>query len=289
MGNTRHKSTWLRSFALIILSFLHLPLLADGPSCDKVPQPKYDPKTYYATTIGLTGPALKAALNERIKGHRRYVYSPCVWLMISESDQDPDDANAVIEIYTQRSIDKSRMEKNNPKDPLSWNREHVWANSHGFPHPNQHAYTDLHHLRAADKKINGHRGNRDFSNAKNNLPDDLCDGCATGPDTWQPPAAHQGDIARMLFYMATRYEGNDASSTPDLELLDIVGTKPSGKTFTTEGQLGKLCSLYAWHHSDPVSEIERVRNDVIYSWQGNRNPFIDHPEFVAAIWGNDCP
>ena len=91
----------------------------------------------------------------------------------------------------------------------------------------------------------------------------------------------KGDTARMMFYMAVRYEGGDNSSTPDLELVDR--TTSSGEVF-----FGKLCTLLQWHRNDPVSDAERQRNNVIYSWQGNRNPFIDHPEFVSEIWGGHC-
>lgn len=88
----------------------------------------------------------------------------------------------------------------------------------------------------------------------------------------------KGDVARMMFYMATRYEG-DATGEPDLELVDYI----SG--FTSEPIFGKLSTLIEWHTNDPVDDFERNRNEVIYSYQGNRNPFIDHPEYVAQIWG----
>ncbi len=81
----------------------------------------------------------------------------------------------------------------------------------------------------------------------------------------------------MLFYMAVRYEGTD--SYPDLELNDQVnnGSAPYH---------GKLSVLLEWHEADPVDDFERHRNEVIYSqFQHNRNPFIDHPEWVAEIWG----
>jgi hypothetical protein len=81
--------------------------------------------------------------------------------------------------------------------------------------------------------------------------------------------------------MATRYEGNDTSNTPDLELVDR-------KTDSGEPFFGKLCTLVAWHNADPVDADERRRNNIVHSWQGNRNPYIDHPEYAAAIWGTAC-
>ena len=69
---------------------------------------------------------------------------------------------------------------------------------------------------------------------------------------------------------------------PDLELLD------SNDTNRSTGRFGKLCTLLQWHLDDAVTDGERARNDVIFSWQGNRNPFIDHPEYVMSIWGSEC-
>lgn len=86
----------------------------------------------------------------------------------------------------------------------------------------------------------------------------------------------KGDTARMLFDLSVRYKGDD-SGTPDLELVDRT-------TSGDEPSLGHLCMLLHWHQQDPVSEAERRRNDRVYHWQGNRNPFIDRPEWVAAIW-----
>jgi hypothetical protein len=76
--------------------------------------------------------------------------------------------------------------------------------------------------------------------------------------------------------MATRYEGE--SGEPDLELNDCVGNG-------SEPYHGKLSVLLIWHKKDPVDDFERNRNEVIYSYQNNRNPFIDYPEFVDLIWG----
>jgi endonuclease I len=91
----------------------------------------------------------------------------------------------------------------------------------------------------------------------------------------------KGDTARMMFYMAVRYEGNDNSGTPDLGLVDRL-------TQSGEPHFGRLCTLLAWYQLDSVSAKERHRNDVVHGWQEKRNPFIDHPEFVRAIWGESC-
>lgn len=81
----------------------------------------------------------------------------------------------------------------------------------------------------------------------------------------------------MIFYMAVRYEG-ERSGEPDLEVSEWMNSSKSPYH-------GKLSTLLEWHKQDPVSEFEIRRNNLIYeNWQGNRNPFIDHPEWVYEIW-----
>jgi endonuclease I len=231
-------------------------------------------ETYYAPAAGATGSALRAALHGIIKGHRRFSYT-CVWTILEDADVDPVTPDHVIALYTGRSIPKSRRDQGQ-NDPDSWNREHVWPKSHGFPHRNQHAHTDAHHLRPTDRSVNTSRGNRDFD--EGGAPHDECLACRLDADSWEPPDGVKGDTVRMLLYLAVRYEGEDGD-TPDLELVNRT-------TSGDEPFLGHLCMLLHWHRQDPVSEAERWRHDRVYHWQGNRNPFIDHPEWVSAIWGD---
>ena len=90
--------------------------------------------------------------------------------------------------------------------------------------------------------------------------------------------------------MAVRYEGQPNSTThmePDLELtdnLELIGASNTG-TNIERAYMGRLSSLLKWHEEDPVDQIERRRNDTIAKFQGNRNPFIDHPEYVSIIFG----
>ncbi len=239
--------------------------------------PQFDLDSYYQSAIGKTGDLLKSELNKIIKKHHRHSYS-CVWNILRESDEDPDNPDNVILLYTGRSQDKSRRDQGG-NDQNAWNREHVWAKSHGFKSKGQHAHTDAHHLRPTDKSVNADRGNKDFANGGSSHNE--CIGCKSTSITWEPPDSVKGDVARMMFYMVVRYEGEDQSSTPDLELVER-------STFVGSPRFGKLCDLYGWHKQDQVSDWEKNRNSVVYSWQGNRNPFIDHPEFVQAIWGEKC-
>lgn len=247
----------------------------------KTTQQQFNAANYYSSAYGKTGKELKLALNQIIKGHTRYNYK-CIWEILKYADEDPDNSDNVILIYTRRSVPKSDKDSGQ-NDPDSWNREHVWAKSHGFPKEKQHAYTDAHHIRPADRSINTSRNNREFDDDGDAQGE--CLDCGRDKNSWYPGDGVRGDVARMMFYMAVRYEGYD-SNTPDLELVDNITKQPSG--VPQNEKFGKLCTLYLWHLQDPVSEIETRRNSRIYEWQENRNPFIDHPEWVSAIWGKAC-
>ncbi len=231
------------------------------------------PEGYYSTATGLNGEALKAALHDIVKGHTTITYS-MVTDALKELDEDPLNSNNVILIYKQTSLAKTSFGIGNN----DWNREHLWPVSHGNFGTDPPAGTDLHHIRPADVSVNNDRGDKDFDNGGTAHPEaTLCKWTAT---TWEPPDAVKGDIARAMFYMVARYEGSNGEV--DLELQDNTTTPTSGN-----GYLGVLSTLMQWHQDDPVDDAERARNNTIYnSYQNNRNPFIDHPEFVNYIWGD---
>jgi len=234
--------------------------------------------TYYVNTSGKSGEALKTALNNVLRGHLRFSYAE-VWDAISYTDEDPANTSNVILLYAGRSQAKSfRAGTSSSLD--AWNREHVWAKSHGFPNESQYAHTDLHHLRPEDVSLNSTRGNKDFDNGGTAVTEAPAN--KTDSDSFEPRAAVKGDVARMLFYMDVRYEGADDSGTPDLEIPNVA---PTG---STAPQMGKLCTLVAWHLADPVDSFEQRRNNRIYELQKNRNPFIDNPQWVKAIYGPAC-
>ncbi|USY55465.1 endonuclease [Bacillus sp. 1780r2a1] len=225
---------------------------------------------YYSSAEGKTGTALKSALHNIIDDHTEISYS-AVWDALRKTDEDPNNSNNVILLYTGRSQGKFT----NGTGINDWNREHVWAKSHGDFGTTMGAGTDIHHLRPTDVTVNSTRNNLDFDNGGKEHTEAL--GNYYDSDSWEPRDAVKGDVARMLFYMAVRYEG-DISDEPDLELNNLVnnGSAPYH---------GKLSVLLQWHQQDPVDASERRRNEIIYSdYQHNRNPFIDHPEWVSAIW-----
>ncbi|MCZ7604053.1 MAG: endonuclease [Melioribacteraceae bacterium] len=230
----------------------------------------YFSQGYYDGTSGLTGQALKLKLHSIINNHHKLTYAQ-VWSSLEITDEDPLNTNNVILFYTGRSQDKDLKDQGSGED--TWNREHVWPKSHGFPNESDTAYTDIHHLRPADRSVNSSRGDKDFDNGGSphvEAPDTYTDS-----DSWEPRDEIKGDVARMMFYMDVRYEN---SGSLDLELVDYTGTS-SGTP-----NLGKYSTLLAWHFADPVDAAEQTRNEKVYNIQGNRNPFIDHPEFVTAIY-----
>lgn len=231
------------------------------------------PSGYYGNAVGKTGEDLKAALHDIINDHTSVSYST-VWTALQETDEDPSNPNNVILLYTRRSHAKS----DHGGGVQQWNREHSWPKSHGFPTSSWPAYTDLHHLRPTDVSVNSARGSKDFEEGGTIVSEAPL--CKSTADTWEPPDVVKGDIARMMFYMAVRYEG-DRSNEPDLELVQNPGATSPGSS-----NLANIDVLLVWHEEDPVSPEEQTRNDLIYeNWQGNRNPFIDNPSFVQAIWG----
>ena len=229
----------------------------------------YD-STYYASAMGKTGTALRSSLHSIISANVTKLTYTQVWTALQDTDADPNNAGNVIEFYSGRSIAKSL----NGGDPDDWNREHVWAQSRGGFDTSPGPGTDLQHLRPEDVTVNSTRGNKDFDLGGSAVSQ--CADCYSDGDSFEPRDSVQGDVARMLFYMAIRYEGGDGY--PNLELSNTIGTSAP--------YIGKLSVLLAWSDADPVSAAEMTRNDKIYNtWQHNRNPFIDHPEWAHAIWG----
>ncbi len=243
--------------------------------------------TYYSGTDTLTGDTLKDRLHLIIEGHTVFTYDE-VWDLLKYSDEDPANTDNVICLYTGWSLAKSEA----GGDGDQWNREHVWAKSHGDFDTEDGPGTDVHHLRPTDVSVNAARSNYDFDEAAE-ASAYLTDKLPTlnkletrgTYKIWEPRPEVRGDIARMMFYMATRYEadgeftdGSGFTRNVDLEMSesDNTGTDPA---------IGKLSTLLKWHILDPVDDWERRRNSRVFEYQKNRNPFIDHPEFVEKIWG----
>ena len=240
------------------------------------------PGDYYESCSGLTGDELKAELHNIIKDHASFSYT-ITKSILRDADEDPNNSSNIILLYSGNSIDKFDFASN--FEPDFWNREHVWPKSHGdfdagdpFEVP---LYTDAHNLKPVDHSMNTLRGEKDFDNGG----DVVFNGnfettCLSTNSTFEPRDEVKGDVARIILYMDVRYEGG--SNEPNLVPVDGLTTYPNP-------QIGVLSTLLAWHEQDPPDAFEKRRNDVIYEWQGNRNPFIDYPEFVDYIYSDSEP
>ncbi len=242
----------------------------------------HNPNGYYDSALNKTGDELKTALNRIVStGITKLPYSSSqfdVWDALDVTDEDPNNPDNVILMYTGRSQAKGQKTGQGTLGGDNWNREHTYPKSNGgFNDRDAYGYTDIHHLRPTDESVNGARGNLEFDNGGSELSD--APGNRRDSDSFEPRDAVKGDVARMMFYMATRYEGQDPK-TPDLELV---------KSVTDNGTaLGNVCTLLEWHSADPVDDFEFKRNTKIQTIQGNRNPFVDNPQWVSSIFAKEC-
>lgn len=229
------------------------------------------PSGYYNGTEGKTGDELKAALNNIISDHMEWAYYFASDIFL-QSDADPSTPGNVITVYKGSSVDGDNYGTGG--DFL--NREHVWAKSHGQFATDLPTGGDVHNLKPADGSVNISRSNKDFDNCQEGgTQHNEATGCYYTADAWEPRDEVKGDIARIIFYMATRYEGQNGEV--DLEVNDQVNNSPNPFH-------GRLSALLEWNMQDLPDAFERNRNDVIFGYQQNRNPFIDNPEWVNMIW-----
>lgn len=240
------------------------------------------PLGYYSSLEGLSGTALKQALQDIIANPsvvRVHNYDD-VWDILKTSDQNPENSNQVWLIYTETPRSKIDLQLGN-SNVGKWNREHIYCQSRGgfstgtdYLTPFSDGITiwtattgandigagvcDAHHIRAVDGQENSSRNNRNYG-VDYNGP------IATPTTTWK------GDVARACFYMAVRYDG-----------LNVVNGNPNENSI---GQIGDLATLLTWNQTDPRDDFEMNRNNYIYTWQVNRNPFIDYPNLADYIFG----
>lgn len=209
--------------------------------------------SYYESAEGLTGSALKSQLHTIINtGFVGVTYGDARY-MLDDTDRDPNNPNNVILIYLGTSVSGAW------DGGATWNREHVWPQSLlGVAADNNtvNAASDLHNLKPANPSVNSSRGNKYY--------DDMTTTVSYAPERVEV----RGDIARILLYMEVMYT-----------IYHIINSTPA------VNQMALLDVLLAWHELDPVDSFEMTRNDVIFTLQKNRNPFIDYPHFVELIWG----
>lgn len=275
--------------ATLCTSFITLTAIAEAPT------------GYYSNANTATPTQLRQSVHQIIHNHQRYPYTSSAtdtWDILENADQDLDNSNNVTTIYKNASYAKQGGGNS------SYNREHSWPKSYGFPNDgsNNYPYTDAHHLFISDSSYNSSRGNKYFDNCTSSCQEKTTnwnDGRGGSGDSnfsnstrWEVWSKRKGDIARAMFYMDIRYEGGNhnisGASEPDLRLTNNASLISTTGGNASIAYMGLLNTLLQWHHDDPVDSIEMERNDIVFAFQGNRNPFIDHPEWVACIFENQC-
>ncbi|MBC7785834.1 MAG: endonuclease [Burkholderiales bacterium] len=282
---------YFRAVDVVFVGVIAAPC-ADLASADyQAPNPAYSiPAGYYSSATG-TGATLKFSLNEIIDGHILRSYSGGAHdAAMRKLDEDPNNSNNVLLVYNGVSVAKSAVLN------TTYNREHLWPNSYGLDDTNR-AFSDLYNLRVCDAIVNSDRNNDYYDNGGNTAHPSAPD-CRQVPEvSWEPRDVEKGELARAMFYMDTRYEGH--ANDDFARNLTLVGTGQLSTINTSNNNMGNLTTLLKWHYEHGVSNSERRRNHLIQTsdtsaagWngtanhQGNRNPFVDHPEYVWSIFGD---
>ncbi len=268
---------------------------------------------YWAGIEATSPAALRSAIHARLDDHQRFAYSSSdadTWEVLELADENPADPGEIIDVYKNAAYVKQGGGN------TSYNREHTWPQSLGFPDDGVTNYprTDCHHLFLSDINYNSDRGSRPFgtcSAACSRRPTVANNGVGgtsgvypsdsnwvTGADDengiFEVWSHRKGDVARALLYLDVRYEGGFHGATgypePDLVLTDNLALIGSSGTGSNEllAYMGRLSALLAWHAADPPDADERSRNDAVWTYQGNRNPFVDHPSWVSCVYLGAC-
>jgi len=247
------------------------------------------PSGYYTTATG-TGYTLKTQLYNIIKDHTNNGYAGLyTTYQTSDVDNFYENDGTVLDMYSENpsgtdpynyGIGTTQRCGSYSAEGDCYNREHIIPQS--VFNEQSPMVADAHFITPTDGKVNGMRSNYPHGNV-NSATYTSQNGSKLGSSAvsgysgtvFEPINEFKGDIARMYFYFATRYENTVAGYS--YAMFD----GSSNKVFTT----AFLNMLLAWHTQDPVNAREIARNNAIYARQNNRNPYIDHPEYVNQIWG----
>lgn len=253
-----------------------------------------EPAGYYNTATS-SGYTLKSQLHEIIDGHNNRGYS-AVWDFISDYELDTyyENDGTVLDIYSENPLGSdpynfvkitNQCGSSGSQEGDCYNREHSFPKS--WFNDGQPMFNDIHHLFPTDKIVNGQRSNHPFgevgsttfTSQNSSKVGSARSGLGYSGTVFEPIDEFKGDLARAYFYMATRYE--DVLSSWSSTMLD-----GSSDQVYEDWALEMLIN---WHITDPVSQKEIDRNNNAQTFQGNRNPFVDHPEWVNSIWGDGTP
>ncbi len=248
------------------------------------------PPGYYNNATG-TGPALKTQLKNIISiGHNPGSYGG-LWIAYQTTDRDYyyENDGTILDIYSERptaadpynfTVGTNQCGSYNSESDC-YNREHIIPQSlfnEALP-----MVADIHFIRATDGYVNNIRGSFPFGNvgvtnyiSNNGSKRGSSVSAGYTGTVFEPIDEFKGDIARMIFYFVTRYE---------TQLSGFSSGNMLGNSAYPGLQTWELNQLLAWHNLDPVSPAEIGRNNASYTYQGNRNPYIDNPNYVNLVWG----
>lgn len=250
------------------------------------------PANYYNGTAGLTGATLKTKLKDIItNGHTPKSYGNLLTgYATTDTDSFYENDGSVLDIYSENptagdpynfSHTAADQCGNYSNEGDCYNREHIVPQS--LFNSTMPMHSDIHFVRPTDGKVNGMRSNYPFgkvgtasytSQNGSKLGNSVSAGYSS--TVFEPIDAFKGDVARMIFYFVTRYE---------TQLSGFNSGNMLGNTAYPGLQQWELNQLLAWNALDPVSTEEVTRNNASYTYQGNRNPYIDDPNFVNLVWG----
>ena len=245
------------------------------------------PASYYNGAVGKSDEALMTALRNIIHSHTEVSYSSGLLKAFAKADVDAQ--GYIIDIYSNCRYSPSDNGSSASHMGEGYNREHSFPRS-WFGGEVAPMNTDVFHIYPTDIHVNSQRGNHPYGVCANGTRLSYGSYVAKGKlgtctypgysgTVFEPDDEYKGDLARTYFYMATCYK-TELPSWPGSAQLDYSRNKY--KAFST----WTINMLMEWHRLDPVSEKEIKRNEAVYGIQGNRNPFIDHPELAELIWGN---
>lgn len=244
------------------------------------------PASYYSSVDTSSGEKLIKSLTSIISnGHKAQGYD-ALFRCYKTSDVKPG-TNEIWDMYSNCKFDVDKDHgASYKKEGDIYNREHTVPQS-WFNKANP-MVCDAHHIFPTDGKVNGIRSSFLHGEVKPGTATyTSTNGCQLGSSAsslysgkvFEVPDEYKGDFARTYFYMATRYSSQVGSWGGEANKV-FKGSFPYLSNYSID--------MYTkWDAMDPVSEKEISRNEAVYKFQGNRNPFIDHPEYVAMIWPSD--
>ncbi|MDD4153938.1 MAG: endonuclease [Bacilli bacterium] len=247
-----------------------------------------NPATYYNSVNGLSGNSLLFGLHDlMISTHQTYTSYDDNGsnLYQTNTDRDPNNSNNIIAWYSQASISKTWNG--------TYNREHVWPKSlsNGL-YVESGAGADMHHIRPTIVAINSARGNKLFGNVSASYSTitygagNLVSKYSTADNIFEPHNEVKGDAARIIMYMYVHYNSSKALGNGST-IESYTGTMPITNVIKAPTTSAAWDLLLDWNQIDPVDVLETNRNNQVAIYQGNRNPFIDNPDYASSIWGTD--